>query len=219
MSVLSILPMTLLYLFLAVGDGAIRDPLAATAPVRGAGRSSGPGFSLVTMAVMMFPSMLKISLSRSDAFRASWVFFACPADRTRMIRSATSVLVVFFLLPYLAFVAALYTYIIGNIWHVLVHILLLGLLSHLCLQILVLLDPDLPFSRPPQKGQQSASLFVFLFVITVVAVLLDRLASVIYASASATVLVFVMLVLASVVLDRLTRTRIEHQAKSLEFQG
>jgi ABC-2 type transport system permease protein len=219
MSVLSILPMTLLYLFLAAGDGAIRDPLAAAPVVTGSRRGSGPGFSLVTMAVMMFPSMLKMSLSRSDAFRASWVFFACPADRTRMIRSAKSVLVVFYLFPYLAFVAALYTYMIGNVWHVLVHTLLLGLLSHLCLQVLVLMDPDLPFSRPPQKGQQSAMVFMFMFVITFVTILVDRAASLIYSSTLATVMMFATLVLASVVLDQLTKTRIEHQARSLEFQG
>ena len=219
MSVLSIIPMTLLYLFLAVGDGELRDPLAAVPAATGSRRGGGTGFSLVTMAVMMFPSMLKMSLARSDAFRASWLFFACPADRTSMIRSAKNVLVVYFLLPYLAFVAALYTYMIGNVWHVLVHMFLLGLLSHLCLQVLVLMDPDLPFSRPPQKGQQSAMIFMFMFVITFITIFVDRLASRIYASTLATVMMFGSLIVASLVLDQLTRTRIERQARSLEFEG
>jgi hypothetical protein len=47
----------------------------------------------------MFPSMLKLSLTRSDAFRASWIYFACPADRARVIRATRDVLLLYFLLP------------------------------------------------------------------------------------------------------------------------
>ena len=49
---------------------------------------------MVTLAMLMFPTMLKMNLSRSDAFRASWIFFSCPIDRTRMVRAAKNVLVV-----------------------------------------------------------------------------------------------------------------------------
>ena len=58
---------------------------------------------------------------------------------------------------------AIYAYMIGNIFHAAVHMALLGLFSYLCLQLVVFIDPELPFSRPPQKGKNSALTIVLMF--------------------------------------------------------
>ena len=149
MTVLGILPLTLVYVFMGVRDGTMVDPFVAAH-----GGHASP-FSLVTVAVLMFPSLLQMGFSRSESFQAAWVFFASPTDRNRIIQSAKNVLAAFFLLPYLAFVAALYLYFVHNVWHVALHVGFLGLLSYLALQVMVLLDPELPFSRPWQKGRNS----------------------------------------------------------------
>jgi len=211
MGVLSILPLTLIYVLMGVSNGGMHDPFVAA---RG-----GSGFSLVTVAVVMFPSMLKPALTRSESFRASWVFFACPADRLRVIRSAKNVVVAFFLAPYLLFIGAIYLYFTRNVLHVLVHIALLGLISHLVLQGFVLLDPELPFSRPTQTGGRSTALIMLMVFMGLVSGLLQAFSPLIYGSVRGTATVFGVMVGATVVLDLLTRARVERQARSLEFEG
>ncbi len=97
MGVLGLLPFTLLYMLMGIRSGAIADPFSATRTMQG-----WP----MTMAVLASPAMLRMLLTRSDAFRASWIFFTCPSDRMRIARSSKDVLVVFFLVPYLLLVAA-----------------------------------------------------------------------------------------------------------------
>lgn len=209
MSVLAILPLTILYVAMAAEDGAMADPF----------ESSGGRFSLVIMAVMFFPAMLKMSLTRSDTFQASWIFFACPADRIRIIRSTRDVLLVFFLLPYLAFVALVYGYFVPNVLHVLVHVSLMGLVSALVLQIQMLMEPELPFSKPPVKGQSSRSMFVFMFILFAFVGVLQALSPWIYGSMVATTAAFGIVVLTIAAVDRLTRARVASQAQTLEFLG
>jgi hypothetical protein len=177
------------------------------------------GFLPVMMAVVMFPSLLKMHLTRSDSYRASWIFFASPSRRMHIVRSSQNVLVAFFLLPYLLVLVALYTYVIGNVFHVAVHIGLQGLLGYLVLQVAMLADPALPFSRPPQKGRNSAATLIFVLTAAMASTVLDTFSAELYASAFATAGAFAALVLASVVVDRLTRTRVELETESLEFEG
>jgi hypothetical protein len=213
MGVLSILPMTLLYVFIGIGDGNMRDPFV--------GGRGGTPFSLVTVAVLMFPSILKQALTYSEQFRASWIFFACPSDRLQIIRSAKSVVLMYFLIPYLLFVSAIYVFFIGiaSIGHILIHMALLGLISHLVLQAYVLLDPELPFSRPMQTGRRSGTVIGFMLVMGLVSGLLQAFSAQIYQSRTATLVIFGVILGASVVMDLLTRARVEIQARSLEFEG
>lgn len=211
MGVLAILPMTLIYLLMGLHDGPIHDPFVA--------HRGSSGFLPVTMAVMMFPALLKMHLTRSDSFRASWIFFASPVRRMNIVRSSQNVLVAFFLLPYLAFLTAVYTYFIGNVFHVAVHISLQGLLGHLVLQVAMLLDPALPFSKPTQKGRNSIAMLGFMVAVAMASTVLDAFSAKLYGSALATAGAFGSIVLASVVVDLLTRTRVELQTESLELEG
>jgi hypothetical protein len=212
LGVLGILPVTLLYVFMGISNGALGDPFL---PSR-----RGPGISLVTMAVMMFPPMLKMQLGASESFRASWIFFSCPIDRMNIVRASKDVLVVFFLVPYLLFLAALFTYISGNLAHVAVHIALLGLVSHLVLQVALFMDPELPFSRPPtQKGRKASSMFGLMMAASFLSVGLQTFSASLYASLPATLTVFTVVLVASAGVDRLTRARVERQTASLEFAG
>ena len=136
----------------------------------------------VTMALMMFPSLLKLQLTHSESFRASWIFFAAPADRMRIVRSSKNVLLAFFLVPYLVFLVALYSYLVGNVFHVAVHIGVQGLLGHLTLQVAMLIDPALPFSRPMQKGRNSILMMAFLIVTAMASSMLDAFSHAIYGS-------------------------------------
>jgi hypothetical protein len=208
LGVLGILPLTLVYVFMGWRNGGIGDPFVAN-------HNASP----VTFAVLMFPTMLKVQLTRSDSFRASWVFFACPTDRMRVVRSSKNVLVALFLVPYLLFLFALFAYISGQPLHALVHVALLGVVSHLLLQTAVLLDPELPFSRPTEKGKQSSALYGLMFTMILVGVFLQFFTAWLYESVIWTVSVFAALLLLGQALDRLTRVRVAHQAARLEFAG
>jgi hypothetical protein len=214
MSILAILPLTIVYLAMGISNqGAGMDPFTPSRP------SQGQGLGLVTVAMLMFPAMLKMSLGRSDAFRASWIFFACPIDRTKLVRAAKNVLVVSFLLPYMLFVAAVLAYFTVNLWHLAVHLLVVGLISHLLLQLITLLDPELPFSKPMAKGRSSTRVFVVSAAVGFGAVFFPLAGPVIYASPARIVVTVVILVGISVLMERLTRVRVEAQAEKLEFEG
>jgi len=212
MGVLGILPMTLIYVLVGLREGEIQDPFAPQAHP-----TAFP--SVIMMAVMMFPSMLKLHLTHSDAFGASWIFFASPIDRMRVIRSAKSVLVAFFLVPYLLILVALFAYFTGSVMHAAVYIALAGLLSHLVLQVAILLEPELPFSRPMHKGKSSTNFIGFTFGISLTAGLLQVLSAALYPRVTAIAALFLVILAVSGVVDRLTRSRVERLAETLEFEG
>ena len=211
LGVLGILPLTLLYVMMGVSEGGVQDPFAPS------GRSSG--FSFVTFAVLMFPWMLRASIIRSDGFRASWIFFASPADRAKMVRAAKNVLTAFFLAPYLLLLGGVYAYFVPNLTHVALHIALLGLTSHFLLQVGVLLDPALPFSRPVESGRRAATFFGFFLVVGGASVVLQVFSAGLYARPIALLSAFASLLGVSVAADLLTRARVARQARKLEFEG
>src|SRR5262249_56425019 len=88
LAVLSMLPLTVFYAWFG---GTIQDPFV---------QPQGSPNPLLLVTIMMFPATLRTQLIGSDAFHASWIFFATPADRIRLVHSAKKVVVPFFLLPY-----------------------------------------------------------------------------------------------------------------------
>ena len=210
MGVLGLLPFTLLYMVLGVRNGAVADPFTATRNMQ-----AWP----LTMAVLASPTMLRMLLTRSDAFRASWIFFTCPSDRMRIARSSKNVLVAFFLIPYLLVVSAIYAYVVGNVVHVLVHVAFLGLLAHLVLQIALLLDPALPFSRPMQQTRVTGFFLAFTFATILVSLFIQFYSARIYSDITWTIAAVAIIVLIGLVIDLLTRARVSRQAQLLEFEG
>ena len=208
MGVLSIIPLTIIYMVQTFRDGVMADPF---------GPASGASSVPLTIAVATFPTMLNMQLTRSDSFRAAWIF-TCPSDRMRIVRASKDVLIVFFLVPYLAFVLAVSAYFSGHLWPAVMHVALLGLLGHLVLQLTVLIDPALPFSRPMTKGSNSTLLFAFTMGVVLVAALLQYTLTGLYSTPAIAVVPFAM-VGASAVVDRLTRARVDRQTRSLEFEG
>jgi hypothetical protein len=208
MGVLAILPMTVIYMIMGLRQGM--SPAMAR---------FGRGSPLVTVAMLIFPVMLKTSLVRSDAYRASWIFFASPSDRARLLRSAKSILVVTFLLPYMLLTGLAMILIYHDVKRVLVQLLLVGLLSHLLLQIATLIEPELPFSKPTEKGSSSSRIFVFTILTGVGAFAAAFLAPALYGNTLAVLLIGFALIGVSILLERWTRLRVERRAAGLEFQG
>ena len=212
MSVLAILPLTLIYLVMGVSrHGGIGDPFERN------GLAEGLGF--ITLAVLMFPAMLKMSLTQSDAFRASWIFFASPTERATLVTAAKNVLLVSFVLPYLAFVSLVLVFFTDNVPHLLVHLLVLGLVSHLVLQVITFVDPVLPFSKPHMKGRSTTRVFVILAIVTIGSIGFPLLAPLVYRTTLGIAGALLTLGAISLLLDRLTKVRVTALAEKLEFEG
>ena len=212
MGVLAILPLTLIYLFMGISNnGTVGDAFVLG--------KSAEGLRLVTLAMVMFPTMLKLQVGRSDNFRASWIFFACPIDRTRLVRATRNVLVLGFLLPYIIAVTLVLSFYTVSIPHLIVHLVVVGLISNLILQVVTFLDPELPFSKPTQKGRGSGRIFSVMVAVSLGTIVIPFLAPIVYRSVAGIAILIATLVGISVLIERLTRLRIDAQAARLEFEG
>lgn len=207
LGVLTILPLTALYIF----QGVTRTGAGAERP--------GGQFMLVGFAIMMFPAMLKMQLTRSDSFRASWIFFAAPVSRAHLIRAAKDVVVTMFLVPYLLLVAGIMAYATGNVSHAIAHVLVLGLVSHLVLQTTILMDPELPFAKPFDKGGGPSRMMVLFLFIGLTNVALTFATPWLYTSWMMTTALAGTVIVLSLLVELLTKARIEEQARKLEFVG
>jgi ABC-2 type transport system permease protein len=157
LAVLGILPMTVLYLFMGLQHGPLADPFV----------SRGERFGdtvLLYFAVLLFPSLLKATLATSDYYRASWIYYATPADQSRLVLASNYFIFAYFTFPYLVFFAVLFAYYFRNLFHVVVHLGTLAMLSYLLLQIGSFFNPVLPFSKPIRISHRSGKMITLMLI-------------------------------------------------------
>jgi hypothetical protein len=182
MGILAVLPMMALYVLIDTRDRS---------------------FDLIAMAVLLFPALLSQHFAATDAYAASWIYHATPSSPARMVIALKNISVVYFLLPFLVFVAGVFTWRIGNAWEAVVHTTILGLLSHISLQGSAIIRPRLPFALPPDKTRGSGTLLVWmLFVMIGGQLALFALDRWVYVSAGRTAGVVLLLMLLTLTLDR-----------------
>ncbi len=209
MGVLGIIPLTVIYLLMGLKNGVEAGEAA----------QPGRGLSLVTMAVLMFPMLLKAHLAHSESFRASWVFFATPTDRTRLIRSSKNVLLASFLIPYLAVLGVTLAFMTRDLLWVATYLLLAGSVSHLGLLVVTVVSPELPFSKRVEKGRRSSRTILMMMVIGVAGAFLPMLSRAVLGRAVQTAVAFGAILAITLALGPITRRRVERQAQYLEFTG
>lgn len=213
MAVLAILPMTVVYLFLAIEEGAIANPFLAS----DRGLTNG---ILLYMAIILFPTMLMSTLTTSEHFKAAWIFFATPADRQATVLAMKNTVFISFVVPYLGAMAILFAYYFRNPVHVAVHVAVLGLLSHLTLLLIVVFDPHLPFSRPQMPGERTAQVILVTILTTIIAaVAVPVTVLFIYVSPLRTALFIAAMILTTHLLERLGRQRMRRNILEAEFMG
>jgi hypothetical protein len=213
MAVLGILPLTIFYLLLGVEKGPLPDPFETYEFNMGR-------VGILYFAILLFPLMLRAYVTQSDAYQASWIFYATPTKVDSLILAEKNFLMKFFVIPYLLILGIIFYYYFGNLWHVFLHLLVLGLLAHLFLQLAFLYKPELPFSRPNIKGSRSRNLILFLVLIPVVTyVILPLLFKIVYPN-PIIFLIFILTFLAvTLLLENLVKARITSKMRKLEFAG
>ena len=210
LGVIGIVPLTLLYFLYGLRNGPMPDPFT------GSGQNSS-GWFMLHFAVLAFPLMLLPVLGRSDAYRASWVFFAAPASRSQLILSMKNFVMVFFVVPYLVLVGGLLAFTFKSVLHAALHVGTLALVGHIMLQIALGLLPHLPFSRPTQKGERSSRLLgLFLLVSIVAGLLFPVLTYWVYRTTLRAAGTLAGLAALTVVLERRLSSRLEAVTSDLE---
>ncbi|MFB3906308.1 MAG: hypothetical protein ACE15E_22925 [Acidobacteriota bacterium] len=213
LSVLSILPLTVFYVFLALSSGPIPDPFLAG--MKGFGTSA-----LVYLGGVLFPLMLQTNLGSSDHYQASWIFFASPLERDRLVLAAKNFVVVYFLLPYLLLIGILFCYFYAALWHAAVQLVVLALLAHLVLQLSVFVAPEVPFSRPVKKGERSARMILIMMMMPILTLgLLSGVFVLVYPSPILTGALLLALVLLTLLMERVLKVRIRRRLGSLQYRG
>lgn len=168
MTILTVIPLTLLYVYLGVSEGEeIVDPFVG-------GAMSGSGSFLVYMAAAFVPFMVIMGTAYSSHAAAAWIFFTSPADRTRLVMSAARFAIVFFCIPYVLFLSVVLGWVFGNYFHALLHCITLMLILTVLVRFMVLITPRIPFSVMPQAGQRQLTYFI-AFLVPMAAVLIPML--------------------------------------------
>jgi ABC-2 type transport system permease protein len=213
LAVLGILPITVIYLFMGLSKGPLADPFI--------GHNMGVGDSwLLYLAVLMFPAMLNSILAYSDAYQASWIYYAAPADRSRLVLASKNFVFAFFVIPYLILLSALFFYFWRNPWHVAVHLGVLTLLTHFFLQIAVSFRPVLPFSLPSLKAQRSTSFIMIMIFVPAAAIgLLSVFTGLLYPHPPLLAGAMTGFVIVSYLLEFILKKRVQRLTAAMEFQG
>jgi hypothetical protein len=158
LGILSIVPLTILYVFMGLREGRMGDPFVP---------GEGQRFGLLMMSVLMFPSLLAQHLASSDMYKAAWIYFATPADRADLVVAAKNVVAALFLGPYVLLLAGIFTWGYGHPGHALAHAAVLAMVGHVVLQIFVLVRPRLPFAMPAQKAQAGTGMVGVVMMTTI----------------------------------------------------
>lgn len=212
LGVLSILPVTVLYVFLGLREGPLPDPFVEL----GFGASE---LFLIHLAVLAMPLMLMENLFRSESYKAAWVFFAAPVDRARLVANAGNCVTVFFLVPYLIALAGVLAWAFGHLWHAVTHALVLGLIAHVLIHTALITAPRLPFAMPPRMGGRIGSVMAVMLLGFVGVGLLPLLLWLAYARPLNTVVVIAVLAVAALLMPRYVIHRVRDRVGVLEFTG
>ncbi|MCB2203978.1 hypothetical protein KQI65_04460 [bacterium] len=212
MSVLAIIPLTVLYLIAGLSSGGgLADPFVDPA-------EHWEKANLLYFAMAFFPVLLMASMARSDSWQASWIFHATPSDKGKVVLAVKDVLVVFFIIPYIIGLGIVFAFNFESVKHVLLHMFILSMLSHLILQVLVMVNPYLPFSRPSKKGERTTGVFVGIIIAAVVmTIIINLLTRLIYPSAYATGITLLVLALCTLFFERLAAERVRKKASRMQF--
>ncbi len=212
LGVLSILPMTLLYLYLSLRDGPLPDPFVDL------GFGAG-GLWLLHLLAVAGPQWLLESLFRSPSFRAAWIFFTAPVDLARLVVHTGHCIAVFALLPYVVVLGGIFAWAFGDVPHAVAHAAVIGLISNLAIQARLMFSPRLPFSEPFVKGGFNANVLLGMVGFGLLVGLLPLPLRFAYASTGATIATFLLLAVANASLPLIAARRIGPRLRRLEFTG
>ena len=111
---------------------------------------------LIHIAAVAVPLTWLETASRSESFRAAWIFAATPMD-VRKIAFWTANIVALLALPFLLLVGTVLFLVSGGAWNALGHAVNLILVAYAVTNAAVAIRPRVPFSTPPTESREISS--------------------------------------------------------------
>lgn len=212
-SLVGMAPLLFLYFYLGLRDGALPDPFMT-------GAQGIHQFLIFFFTVLMLPVILKQSLDTSDAYEASWIFYASPVRLSHVILATRNILFLLLCIPSFLLMLGVFVYYFHNASHAVLHALTILLVSLLFLQIVYLVAPKLPFAEPKVRGGQSRA-FAMLFIVLPLSglLLLTAIAKYFYVSTWHIAGLFLMLLGLILICETLIHQRVRRAAKGLQYPG
>jgi len=213
MQLLSTLPLTFVYIVLAIVGGGISDPFTST--VKEAARPA-----LVYLVALLMPLIVMQSITYSESYKAAWIFFAAPLDRAKLLLAVRNTLLVSIIVPYMIILAIVFSRFMP-VFHAVAHVLVLAAVAGFIFQIYLMLAAKMPFAQPrrPNRGGSFTMMFgVFGFTILAGGILVLEMYFG-YRSQARFWPTFALLVTLSALLERAVHARVRVKLEREEFEG
>ncbi len=212
MQLLASLPLTIIYLVVAIVQGGIVDPFGGN--IKGILRSN-----LFYMMAMLMPLISIQAISQSENFKAAWIFFCSPIERAKLLLAVRNAVVVSILLPYMIIFTAVLCYYMP-VFHAIAHAMVLASIAGLIFQGYLMLSPKMPFAqqRRPNRGGFAMAAGIGMLV----PISMGLLALMIiygYRSQARFWPIFALIITISLLLERAVHARIRNKLEREEYEG
>lgn len=212
LALLALLPLTVVYFGLALLQGGIKDPF--TSDYRAI-----IGAQFLYFVAMLMPVGLMQTVSQSENYKAAWIFFASPADRSKLLLAVRNTLLITVAIPYMTALAIVFSYYMP--WpHAIEHVLVLSAIGTLVFQGFLLLTAKMPFAqprRPNQRGVAQIAGGMFLVIVPYALLALEIVFG--YRSTVRFWSTFALLVTLSLLMEQAVRSRVRVKLDREEFES
>jgi ABC-2 type transport system permease protein len=212
MSLIATLPLTFMYLVIAILQGGIHDPFTSN-------WRELVNANLLYIVALFMPLIVMQAVSQSENYRAAWAFFVTPIDRAKVLLAIRNTLVISIIIPYMIVLAITFSYFIPVV-HAIEHVLVLAAIAGFVFQMFLMIAPRMPFAQPRRPNRSNVVVmlgFGFLAIIP-----LGLLALEIYFGYRSTLRFwssFALLATLSLILEQAVRHRIRKKLDLEEFAG
>jgi ABC-2 type transport system permease protein len=174
---------------------------------------------MIYFFAMLMPMMLMQNMTMTENYKAAWIFFALPVERSRLLLAVRNSILISFILPYLILLCVVFSYFMPAL-HAIKHVIVLGAIGNFVFQGYLWGQARMPFAqqrRPNQRGvAQFAGMFIFM-ILPMGLLILDMYfgykSELRYWSGLALILTI------SVIVERFMQSRIERRLDREEFAG
>ena len=171
------------------------------------------------LVAMLMPLIAMQSVAQSENYKASWLFYAMPVDRSKLLLAVRNTLLVTIVLPYMVILAIIFSQYMP-VYHAIAHTLVLAAVAGLNFQIYLMFAPKMPFAQPrrPNRGGFAYMAGIFFFAIFSMGIFVLVLFFG-YHSTARFWPIFVLLVTISAVLERVVHARVRAKLALEEYEG
>jgi hypothetical protein len=211
-ALLSWLPFMGFYFVLAVIQGSMHDPFGQINP--GIFRSN----SLYLLAILS-PLLIMQQISQSESYKASWIFYSTPIDRSRLLLGVRNIVLLLVFAPYMILLGIAFSYYMPALSAV-KHTFMISAFALLIFQVSLVFAPKMPFSQQRTQQRNSASrIFTMMLLITAPMMLMALVMYFGYRSEVRYWASLALVVTLALITDRFVANRLRKKLEEQEFAG